>query len=135
MRKISGIFEIDFESQIMALFATSLYTNSQNSIIPLGMLIFRKKSFQFCTPRLKTWQPVLPYYSSSLLDQLNWSNEGLSIYIPLVVDNLPDRNSKNLVSNDTVIVWVAYLVLNGCTAFKLPFGRAQIVSVYLSTAS
>ena len=95
------------------------------------MLIFRKKSSQFCTPRLKTQQPVLPYYSSSLLDQLNWSNEGLSIHIPLVVDNLPDRNSKNLVSNDTVIVWVAYLVLNDCSAFKLPFGRAQIVSVSL----
>ena len=26
------------------------------------MLIFRQKSFQFCTPRLKTQQPVLPYF-------------------------------------------------------------------------
>ena len=35
-------------------------SNSQNSIIPLVMLIFRQKSFQFCTPYLKTQQPVLP---------------------------------------------------------------------------
>ena len=28
---------------------------------PLGILIFRQKSFQFCIPRLKTRQPVLPY--------------------------------------------------------------------------
>ena len=28
---------------------------------PLGMLIFRQKSFQFCIQHLKTWQPVLPY--------------------------------------------------------------------------
>ena len=27
----------------------------------MGMLIFRQKSFQFFTPRLKTWQPVIPY--------------------------------------------------------------------------
>ena len=27
----------------------------------IPMLIFRQKSFKFCTPRLKTWQPVLPY--------------------------------------------------------------------------
>ena len=27
----------------------------------LGILIFRQKSFQFCTPCLKTWQPVLSY--------------------------------------------------------------------------
>ena len=27
---------------------------------PLSMLFFRQKSFQFCTPHLKTWQPVLP---------------------------------------------------------------------------
>ena len=28
---------------------------------PLIMLIFRQKSFQFCTPRLKTWQPYWAY--------------------------------------------------------------------------
>ena len=37
------------------------YTDSPNLITFLGMLIFRGKSFQFCTPRLKTWQPVLPW--------------------------------------------------------------------------
>ena len=31
-----------------------------NSINPLGLLIFRQKSFQFCIPCLKTRQPVLP---------------------------------------------------------------------------
>ena len=31
----------------------------------LGMLIFRQKSFQFCTPHLKTQQPVLPYSKDS----------------------------------------------------------------------
>ena len=29
------------------------------------MLIFRQKSFQFCTPHLKTSQPVLPYCKAS----------------------------------------------------------------------
>ena len=31
----------------------------------LGMLIFRQKSFQFCTPLKKTWQPILPYCTVS----------------------------------------------------------------------
>ena len=38
------------------------YTNFQNSMISLGYVDFRQKSFQFCTPRLKTRQPVLPYF-------------------------------------------------------------------------
>ena len=29
--------------------------------IPLGMLILRQKSFQYCNPYLKTRQPVLSY--------------------------------------------------------------------------
>ena len=32
--------------------------------IPLDMLIFRQKSFQFFTPHLKTQQPVLPYQNT-----------------------------------------------------------------------
>ena len=31
-------------------------------MISLGYVDFRQKSFQFCTPRLKTRQPVLPYF-------------------------------------------------------------------------
>ena len=31
--------------------------------IPLGMLIFMQKYFQFSIPRLKTQQPVLPYWT------------------------------------------------------------------------
>ena len=34
--------------------------------LSLGMLILRQKSSQFCTPRLKTPQPVLPYSGCSL---------------------------------------------------------------------
>ena len=35
--------------------------NLKISNLYLGMLIFRQKYFQFCTPHLKTQQPVLPY--------------------------------------------------------------------------
>ena len=34
---------------------------TQNSIISFGKLIHIQKSFLFCTPRLETQQPVLPY--------------------------------------------------------------------------
>ena len=34
------------------------------------MLIFRQKSFQFCTPHLKTLQPVLPYIKRHSLTSL-----------------------------------------------------------------
>ena len=35
--------------------------------IPLGMLILRQKSFLFYTPRLKTPQPIMPYYVALIL--------------------------------------------------------------------
>ena len=37
---------------------------------PLGMLIFRQKSFQFCIPRLKNRQPILPYCEISTYHQI-----------------------------------------------------------------
>jgi hypothetical protein len=39
------------------------YTNSQNSMISFRSVDFGQKSFQCCTPRLKTRQPVSPYPS------------------------------------------------------------------------
>ena len=33
----------------------------------LSMLIVRQKSFQFCIPRLKTGQPVLPYFTTKII--------------------------------------------------------------------
>ena len=47
------------------------------------MLLFRQKSFQFCTPRLKTRQPVLPYWESELFKifQMSFSNRMLFMKI------------------------------------------------------
>ena len=56
--------KIDFESQIFGThFETSpLHQFSNfNNFFWVPVLILRQKSFQFCTPRLKTQQPVLPY--------------------------------------------------------------------------
>ena len=50
---------------------------------PLGVLIFRQKYFQFCTPRLKTQQPVLPYSRVVISHHKmpKWHESGIKIYI------------------------------------------------------
>ena len=59
--------KIDFESQILALFDTSPYTNSQNPIVSflpnLGMLILKQKTFNFGPPT-PIWKLDNPYYHS-----------------------------------------------------------------------
>ena len=47
------------------------------------MLLFRQKTFQFCTPRLKTGQPVLPYRELELFKifQMSFSNRMLFMKI------------------------------------------------------
>ena len=65
------------------------YTNSHNSICNFLWICwcFRQKSFQFCTPRLKTWQPVLPYYALCIyrckkkIDFDNFFNPHLPIFV------------------------------------------------------
>ena len=41
------------------------------------MLIFRQKSFQFCIPRLKTRQPVLPQFQSLTLTEKQTISKGI----------------------------------------------------------
>ena len=80
--------KIDFESQILALFDTSpLHQFSQLNNFLWICWCFRQKSFQFSTPRLKTWQPVLPYYALCIyrckkkIDFDNFFNPHLPIFV------------------------------------------------------
>ena len=65
-RKIGMIFYVEnwlWNSNFGTLWYLPIISILKIQKFPLSMLIFRQKSFQFCTPRLKTPQPVLPYSS------------------------------------------------------------------------
>ena len=57
----------DFESQILALLTPYHYTNSQNSKISFVHVDFFSKIFLMLASSLKTWQPLLPWYTKGLL--------------------------------------------------------------------
>ena len=54
------IFDIEIDFESWHFWHLPIKQILKIQYFPLGMLIFMQKSFQFCTPRLKDPQPVLP---------------------------------------------------------------------------
>ena len=64
LRKIHRIFDIKnwlWESNFGTFLQLAINPKLKIQYFPLGMLILRQKSLQFCIPHLKAPQPVLPY--------------------------------------------------------------------------
>ena len=65
LRKIRIIFDIEnwlWKSNFGTFWHLPTAPIFKIQEFPLGKLILRQKSFLFCTPRLKTRQPTLPYF-------------------------------------------------------------------------
>ena len=57
---IQVLLGMNFDAVVVFVKTFLLLFRLALAILCVGMLIFRQKSFQFCIPRLKTQQPVLP---------------------------------------------------------------------------
>ena len=75
---ITSIFKSLYYQNDAQFLTACYYTNSQNS----GMLIFRQKSFQFCTPRLKNSTTRITIAWSVYIIICMTVNRYISIYMP-----------------------------------------------------
>ena len=69
------------------------------------MLIFCQKSFQFCTPQLKTQQSILPWYTVSFHTSVHWRKA-------LLMANLDKAVKKGFFGNFNLLInmWVVFII-------------------------